>query len=688
MQYRWDDFGLDREGALLTRQGQQIDVSRKILDCISHLVEHRQRVVGYDELIRKVWGHENVTNHQLSQVILAARRALGDDGQAQRLIRTLPGIGYRWMGDVTSMEDRMPATTAAAHAFEPATHVGETPASPVRETPSASEPLPLSLETADRKSAIARPRVRGSLLAVGGIVVSIAIVAAGIEWQRGRDAASATPAPAANGRSDPLSALRDTLAKGQFDAVAEGLTALPPDLADSPEARLLEIRLDIDRGRFDRAKEKLRAQQTRAAEAADPVWQSRLFSAQATLNGTAGGSGQDILAPARSAVRLLESTGRTAPAIAMGEALSARGYGFMKTLQFEQAMSDLINAQKLLQEAGDAGGAANAADTLARIYMRMGRFHEALALMTEIASLCERSGNAVQEIYARNAATKIQIELLRWNDALASNDRSLALLEDVPESERRTRVLLLRAMVLSGIGRMREAASLIKEADRLQDDRYSPIAAATYHLAAGDYRRTMAIAADADAFGGYNANETLNLESREGALLLWLTAAQAQAADRRSIPRLPASRLAILQAPTSSIGHIARGRWLRSQGRPAEAETAFREAMSQARAMRHLSRMLTASESSIVLLLERGNTAAAERLLADLWRHAPTDLDNDYRANLLALRLALATNDRTRAAAFYRRANTLAGERVIPGDLENAYRRFASNGRGRTTSKP
>jgi tetratricopeptide (TPR) repeat protein len=325
----------------------------------------------------------------------------------------------------------------------------------------------------------------------------------------------------------------------------------------------------------------------------------------------------------------------------------------MKTLQYEQAMNDLIEAQKLLHAAGDMGGAANAADTLARIHMRMGRFHEALALMIEIAALCERSGNPVQEIYARNAATKIQIELLRWNDALASNDRSLALLKEVPESERRTRVVLLRALVLSGIGRMREAASLIKEAERLQDDRYSPIAAASHHLAAGDFPRAMAIATDADAFGGYNANETLNLESREGALLLWLTAAQSLSADGRSIPPLPASRLAILQAPTSSIGHIARGRWLSSQGRQEEAEIAFREAISQARAMRHLSRMLTASEALIALLLDRGDTAEAERLLADLWRYAPAELNRDYRANLLALRLALAANDRARGSGLH-----------------------------------
>lgn len=670
MPYRWDDYCLDREGSLLTRNGRQVDVSRKVLDCITHLLAQRHRVVEYDDLSRAIWGHDDVTHHQLSQVILAARRALGDDGQTQRLIRNLPGIGYRWVGEVAAMEDDAPTPEASV------------PATAVAETPALSEPDPPSPAATPRASAI--PRLRAPLLAVACIVVAIAIMSAVIESRRA-EGASPTPPQAANVGPDPLPALREALAKGQFETVSEGLAALPANLSDSPEARLLEIRLDIDRGRFDRAEDKLRVQQTRAAEAADPVWQSRLFSAQALLNGISGRTAQDILAPAQSAIRLLDSSDRVVPPIAMGEALSARGYGFMKTLQFEPAMRDLIEARKLLLEAGDVGAAANAADTLARIHMRMGRFHEALALMTEIAALCERYGNPVQEIYARNAATKIQIELLRWNDALASNDRSLALLKEVPESERRTRVLLLRALVLTGIGRMREAAASIAEVDRLQDDRYSPIPAATHHLAARDFARAMAIAADAEAFGAYNANDPLNLESREGALLLWLTAAQARSADGRSIPPLPASRLAILQAPTSSIGHIARGRWLRSQGRAEEAEIAFREALSQARTMRHLARMLTASEALIELLLDRGDTAGAERLLADLWRYAPAELNRDYRANLLALRVALAAKDRTRAAAAYGRASEAAGERTIPEELETAH--ATADAPGRTTVK-
>ena len=121
MQYRWDDFTLDRAGSLLTRRGEQIDVTRKVLDCICYLVEQRHRVVSHDELIRRLWGHDNVTNHQLAQVVLSARRTLGDDGQAQRLIRTMPGLGYRWVSAVSegtdtvalAAEEPVPMATAA-----------------------------------------------------------------------------------------------------------------------------------------------------------------------------------------------------------------------------------------------------------------------------------------------------------------------------------------------------------------------------------------------------------------------------------------------------------------------------------------------------------------------------------------------------------------------------------------------
>lgn len=124
MRYCWEDFSFERQGALLTRRGAQVAVSRKVLDCIHHLIEQRHRVVSCDELILAIWGHTAVSNNQLSQIVLSTRRSIGDDGHAQRLIRTVSGIGYRWIGEVDasmgapSHEDRARAGTAAnpAHA--------------------------------------------------------------------------------------------------------------------------------------------------------------------------------------------------------------------------------------------------------------------------------------------------------------------------------------------------------------------------------------------------------------------------------------------------------------------------------------------------------------------------------------------------------------------------------------------
>ncbi len=671
MQYRWGDFSLDRAGALLTRQGDQVDVSRKVLDCISHLIEHRDRVVGYDELSRRVWGHDNVTHHQLSQVILAARRVLGDDGQAQRLIRTMPGLGYRWVGLLCEIADTG------------ATPQEQAPDRPAPTQVDAAEPLPEASPPLQAQAAapISPPQVTDTawlrsdtLRAVAALALTLVAVAA-IGWQlRKAEPTAATAQPAAAIAAEPLARLEEAFWRGKYEEVREGLATLPPAVADSPAARLLDIRLDIDRGRFNRAAQKLALQQASARAADDPVWQASLLATQSFLNGSAGRPGAEVLGPAQSAVKLLESTGHAASPEAMGGALSARGYGLMKTGRLESAAHDLVRARTLLLKAGDTHGALDAADTLARVQMRMGRLTDALALMMEIADDCRQSKKPVQEIYARNAATKIQVELLRWDEALASSDRSMALLREVPDSERRTRVVQLRALVLTGIGRLREAGSLIEEGQAMRDDRYSMIVPAAFHLASGHAERALAAAAEAAAFSRYDTNDTLNLESKEGALLLWMIAAQDLAANGKAMPIPSTAQLDALLQPESDIGHIALGRWLWAQGRSQDAETQFRLALAQSRQRGHLLTMLRCSEALIELLLQRGDRAAAEQVLAKLRAHDPERLDRDYRANLLGLRVALARGQRPAIEAAYRRTAALAGERTLPAQVLVAYR--------------
>ena len=84
----------------LWRAGRRVELPRRTFECLEHLIAHRDRAVGRDELVAAIFGRTNVSDAQLGQVVLRARRAVDDDGNAQRVIRTIPGYGYRWVADV------------------------------------------------------------------------------------------------------------------------------------------------------------------------------------------------------------------------------------------------------------------------------------------------------------------------------------------------------------------------------------------------------------------------------------------------------------------------------------------------------------------------------------------------------------------------------------------------------------
>ncbi len=676
MRYCWDGFSLDREGALLTRQGQHVDVSRKVLDCINHLIEHRQRVVSYDELIHCLWGHSNVTNHQLSQVVLTARRALGDDGHTQRSIRTVPGLGYRWVEEIFEVADNAAALQAQTPAPDVFSPVHVSPAAPEPESSPPPQAHVIASASEPRAAASAWYRSR-TLIAVAVSSLILAAAASSTRQSRQAEATAIESPTAAVAAGEPLARIEEAFWSGRFEEARDRLATLPEELVDSPDARILEFKLDVERGRFDQAAEKLALQQTRAKVADDPVWRAKLLAAQSILNARTGRPADEVLAPAQLAVVLLESAGNAASPQAMGEALGARGSALMKAGQFEPAMQDHVRARDLLLKAGDNRRAAVARGSLARTWMRMGRLADALGQMIEVANHARQSRDTISEIASRNTAAKIQIELLRRSDALASTQRSMELLQSAPDSVRRARTMQLRALVLTDSGRLREAASLLEEVDAMDrttgKERRSLTIPAMYHLASG--RDELALAAAAEAFVEDDANDKTNLilENKEGALLLWMIAAQNLATNGRAmlVPS-PAQRKA-LQQPESSIGHIARGRWLWSQGQSKEAAAEFRVALEQAQQTNQPYRMLLASEPLIELLLQRGDWAAAEQVLAKLRAHDPERLDQNYRANLLGLKVALAAGDDVAVTSAYRNAHALAGERALPQELVTAY---------------
>jgi pimeloyl-ACP methyl ester carboxylesterase/DNA-binding winged helix-turn-helix (wHTH) protein len=100
MIYEFGEFALDTRRCELRQAGRLAHLEPQVYAVLCHLLEHRDRVVTRDELLDQVWGHHFVTPATLNTRIKALRHALGDDGDAQRMIRTVRGRGFRFVDDV------------------------------------------------------------------------------------------------------------------------------------------------------------------------------------------------------------------------------------------------------------------------------------------------------------------------------------------------------------------------------------------------------------------------------------------------------------------------------------------------------------------------------------------------------------------------------------------------------------
>jgi TolB-like protein len=130
VQFLFDDHTLDADRRELRRGAERIAVEPQVFDLLVYLVQNRDRVVSKDDLIASVWGGRIVSDSTLTSRINAARKAIGDSGGDQKLIRTVPRKGLRFVATVLTQAD----------AVEP----GEATGSPPDETPALSRPaLPL-----------------------------------------------------------------------------------------------------------------------------------------------------------------------------------------------------------------------------------------------------------------------------------------------------------------------------------------------------------------------------------------------------------------------------------------------------------------------------------------------------------------------------------------------------------------
>ena len=116
MKFFFSNQVLDTDTRELSRQDMPVSLEPQVFDLVVHLMENRDRVVSKEELIEKIWHGRHVAESTLTSRINAARKAVGDSGAEQALIRTIARKGFRFVGAVqTGAEDGAPAEPAATY---------------------------------------------------------------------------------------------------------------------------------------------------------------------------------------------------------------------------------------------------------------------------------------------------------------------------------------------------------------------------------------------------------------------------------------------------------------------------------------------------------------------------------------------------------------------------------------------
>ncbi|MGH8191142.1 MAG: winged helix-turn-helix domain-containing tetratricopeptide repeat protein [Rhodanobacteraceae bacterium] len=139
LEYHSGDCAIVPATRRLSRDGKEVEVEAKVFDLILLLVENHTRALGKQEIIEALWGHRPITDAALSQLIYKARRAVGDDGERQAVIRTLYGRGLQWIAPVTCV-----VTDDGTHAISgrPTPHAPTREAAPIPQPVAVREPVP------------------------------------------------------------------------------------------------------------------------------------------------------------------------------------------------------------------------------------------------------------------------------------------------------------------------------------------------------------------------------------------------------------------------------------------------------------------------------------------------------------------------------------------------------------------
>jgi TolB-like protein len=112
LRYLFEEYAFDTDRRELHRGAHVVSVAPQVFDLLDYLIRNRERVVSKDDLINAIWNGRIVSDAALTTRLNIARTAIGDSGEEQRLIKTLPRKGFRFVGQVREAQGPAGAATA------------------------------------------------------------------------------------------------------------------------------------------------------------------------------------------------------------------------------------------------------------------------------------------------------------------------------------------------------------------------------------------------------------------------------------------------------------------------------------------------------------------------------------------------------------------------------------------------
>jgi TolB-like protein/DNA-binding winged helix-turn-helix (wHTH) protein len=172
MRYFFEGCALDTDRRELRRGPDVVPTTPQVLDLLEYLIRSRDRVVSKDDLVNAIWKGRIVSDAALTTRLNAVRRAIGDSGERQHLIKTFPRKGVRFVGAVHD-EDRRPGTAGVSDALAELSKLARAAGKAA-----ASVPDPSQKVVGKRRSDGWLGRLRDRLKLVGGALASVVAIGA------------------------------------------------------------------------------------------------------------------------------------------------------------------------------------------------------------------------------------------------------------------------------------------------------------------------------------------------------------------------------------------------------------------------------------------------------------------------------------------------------------------------------